>query len=48
MGGWGQRTLERYKGSFAEDGKLLIDKNVKFQSEKGQWTGPGAFLDFVG
>jgi len=27
---------------------LLIDKNVKFQSEKGQWTWPGAFLDFVG
>ncbi|MEO2147117.1 MAG: ubiquinol-cytochrome c reductase iron-sulfur subunit [bacterium] len=42
------RPLERYKVTFAEDGQLLIDKNVKFQSEKGQWTWPGAFLDFVG
>lgn len=42
------RPLERYKVSFAEDGQLLIDKNTKFQGEKGQWTWPGAYLDFVG
>ena len=42
------RPLERYKVSFAEDGQILIDKNTKFQGEKGQWTWPGAFLDYVG
>ena len=42
------RPLERYKVTMAEDGQLLIDKNVKFQEEKGQWTLPGAYLDYVG
>ncbi|MFT5052130.1 MAG: cytochrome b6-f complex iron-sulfur subunit [Chlamydiales bacterium] len=42
------RPLERYKVSFAEDGQLLIDKNTKFQEEKGQWTMDGAYLPFVG
>lgn len=42
------RPLERYKVTFAEDGQLLIDKNTKFQEEKGQWTMDGAYLPFVG
>ena len=42
------RPLERYKVTLAEDGQLLIDKNTKFQEEKGQWTLPGAYLEWVG
>ena len=42
------RPLERYKITLAEDGQLLIDKNTKFQEEKGQWTLPGAYLEWVG
>jgi hypothetical protein len=34
--------------TLAEDGQLLIDKNTKFQEEKGQWSLPGAYLDWVG
>ena len=41
------RPLERYKITLADDGQLLIDKNVKFQQEKGQWELPGAFLSFT-
>ncbi len=41
------RPLERYKISLADDGQILIDKNVKFQQEKGQWESPGAFLGFI-
>jgi len=42
------RPLERYKVTFAEDGQLLIDKNTKFQEEKGQWTMEGAYLPYNG
>ena len=42
------RPLERFKVTRAEDGQLLIDKNTKFQDEKGQWAWPGAYLDYVG
>jgi cytochrome b6-f complex iron-sulfur subunit len=42
------RPLERFKVTLAEDGQLLIDKNTKFQEEKGQWSLPGAYLDWVG
>ncbi len=42
------RPLERYKVTFAEDGQLLIDKNTKYQEEKGQWSQEGAYLSFVG
>ena len=42
------RPLERYKITLAEDGQLLIDKNTKFQEEKGQWTLEGAYLPYVG
>ena len=42
------RPLERFKIVLADDGQILIDKNVKFQQEKGQWDSPGAFLDYAG
>lgn len=41
------RPLERYKVSLAEDGQILIDKNTKYQQEKGQWELDGAFLPYV-
>ena len=28
----------------AEDGQLMIDKNTKYQQEKGQWELDGAYL----
>lgn len=42
------RPLERFKVTMAEDGQILIDKNTKYQQEKGQWGLPGSYLDFVG
>ena len=42
------RPLERYKITLAEDGQLLIDKNTKYQEEKGQWSLDGAYLAYVG
>lgn len=42
------RPLERYKVTMAEDGQLLIDKNTKYQQEKGQWGLPGSYLAYVG
>ena len=41
------RPLERYKITMAEDGQILIDKNTKFQEEKGQWSLDGAFLYYA-
>jgi cytochrome b6-f complex iron-sulfur subunit len=41
------RPLERYKITLAEDGQILIDKNTKFQEEKGQWTLDGAYLNYA-
>lgn len=38
------RPLERYAISLAEDGQILIDKSMKFQQEKGEWSSSGAFL----
>jgi cytochrome b6-f complex iron-sulfur subunit len=38
------RPLERFAISLAEDGQVLVDKNLKFQQEKGQWELPGAYL----
>jgi cytochrome b6-f complex iron-sulfur subunit len=38
------RPLERYKIMLAEDGQILIDKNTKYQQEKGQWELDGAYL----
>jgi len=42
------RPLERFKVTLAEDGQLLIDKNTKFQEEKGQWSMDGAYLPYLG
>ncbi len=42
------RPLERFKITLAEDGQLLIDKNTKYQQEKGQWGLPGSYLEYVG
>ncbi len=41
------RPLERYKIVMAEDGQILIDKNTKFQQEKGQWELDGAYLSYA-
>jgi cytochrome b6-f complex iron-sulfur subunit len=41
------RPLERYKIVLAEDGQILIDKNTKFQQEKGQWELDGAYLPYA-
>jgi len=41
------RPLERYKITLAEDGQIQIDKNTKFQEEKGQWSLDGAYLPYA-
>ena len=41
------RPLERYKIMLAEDGQILIDKNTKYQQEKGQWELDGAYLNYA-
>jgi cytochrome b6-f complex iron-sulfur subunit len=38
------RPLERFAISLADDGQILVDKNMKFQQEKGQWADPRSFL----
>jgi cytochrome b6-f complex iron-sulfur subunit len=38
------RPLERARIVLADDGQILVDKSVKFQQEKGEWTNPEAFL----
>jgi cytochrome b6-f complex iron-sulfur subunit len=38
------RPLERARIVLADDGQILVDKSVKFQQEKGEWTKPEAFL----
>ena len=38
------RPLERARIVLADDGQILIDKNTKFQYEKGQWDLPEASL----
>lgn len=38
------RPLERYKVMRAEDGQIIVDKNTKYQQEKGQWEFDGAYL----
>ena len=40
------RPLERLKIAFAPDGQLLIDRNIKFRYEKGEWTKSDAFLKY--
>ncbi len=41
------RPLERFKITLAEDGQILIDKNTKYQEEKGQWQLDGAYLPYT-
>ena len=38
------RPLERFRIALAEDGQVLVDKNQKYQWEKGQWIANDAFL----
>lgn len=38
------RPLERWRIVMATDGQILVDKNQKYQWEKGQWIHPEAYL----
>ena len=38
------RPLERLKITLAEDGQILVDRNIKFRFENGDWTKPDSFL----
>jgi len=38
------RPLERYRITLSDDGQVLVDKSLKFQAEKGEWSKPEAFL----
>jgi len=42
------RPLERYK-IFVDpvDGSIVVDKNTKFQFEKGEWTKPESFIELA-
>jgi cytochrome b6-f complex iron-sulfur subunit len=42
------RPLERHRIALAGDGQIVVDKNVKYQQEKGQWEDPGALLRYTG
>ncbi len=42
------RPLERHKIALADDGQIIVDKNVKYQQEKGQWEDPGSLLRYTG
>lgn len=38
------RPLERFKLTMGDDGQIIVDKNRKFQYEKGEWSDPESFL----
>jgi cytochrome b6-f complex iron-sulfur subunit len=38
------RPLERARITLGEDGQIIVDKNRKFQWEKGEWNDPESFL----
>jgi cytochrome b6-f complex iron-sulfur subunit len=38
------RPLERARIVLSDDGQILVDKSVKFQQEKGEWTKEESFL----
>lgn len=38
------RPLERLKITLADDGQILVDRNIKFLYEKQEWGKPDAFL----
>ena len=39
------RPLERVKVALSEDGQILIDTDVRYRYEKGDWEKPGARLE---
>jgi cytochrome b6-f complex iron-sulfur subunit len=41
------RPLERLKITLADDGQMLIDRNIKFLFENGDWVKPDAFLKYT-
>ena len=38
------RPLERARIVLADDGQILVDKSIKFQQEKGEWSNTESFL----
>jgi len=40
------RPLERLRIALADDGQILIDRNIKFLFENGDWVKPEAFLKY--
>jgi cytochrome b6-f complex iron-sulfur subunit len=38
------RPLERFAVTRSADGQIVVNKNRKFQQEKGQWEDPEAYL----
>ena len=38
------RPLERFRILLAEDGQIIVDKNKKYQQEKGEWEQNESFL----
>src|ERR1041385_2547639 len=40
------RPLERLKISLADDGQMLVDRNIKFLFENGDWVKPDAYLKY--
>ena len=38
------RPLERFRIFLAGDGQIIVDKNKKFNYEKGEWNRPQSFL----
>ncbi|HUN65462.1 MAG TPA: Rieske (2Fe-2S) protein [Bacteroidota bacterium] len=40
------RPLDRLKITLAEDGQILIDRNIKFRFENGDWVKPDAYLKY--
>ena len=40
------RPLERLKITLADDGQLLVDRNIKFLYEKQEWSKPDAYLNY--
>ena len=42
------RPLERFQISLGDDGQIVVDENIKFQQELGQWGLPGSFLEYKG
>ncbi|MCB0418216.1 MAG: hypothetical protein KDD39_11225, partial [Bdellovibrionales bacterium] len=41
------RPLERFKIGLSEDGQIFVDKNKKYQQEKGEWDDPDSFLELA-